>query len=153
MVVAQYGSLERTYFGTRFPDYPSFGTQRTDEISFLDASQEGLEKLQKAINDGSKQPNCECCFRLRAPPMLDAQLTSAIVLAPADLDNVKTGHDSRYFIVEDETLKYQAVNLLSGTPKQRDKRLAAAYDELIFSKPGQLLPFALFYFKPRGDAS
>jgi len=57
-----------------------------------------------------------------------------------------SGHDSRYFIVN-ETVGYQAANLLRPTGKRTDAILTATFDEIVFNNNKQLCPFALFYFK------
>lgn len=57
-----------------------------------------------------------------------------------------SGHDSRYFIVN-ETVGYQAANLLRPTGKRKDATLTAELDEIVFNNSKQLCPFALFYFK------
>ena len=117
--------MERAYAGTRLKDYPKHGTIASPDNpsakSYLHAD---------AIADGTVKDGMD-----------------TLAIEATYLTKLESGYDTKYFIVSDQ-MGYQAVNLLSGSPRARDDKKAAAYNELVFKKENQLYPFALFYFKP-----
>lgn len=125
VVLGLYGSVERAYAGTRLKDYPQHGKISTHDDPLAQSYLHSDAVANGTVTHGIQTEAIEATY----------------------LTSLESGYDTKYFIVSDE-LGYQAVNLLTGSPRPRDDKKAAAYNELVFKKDSQLYPFALFYFKP-----